>query len=243
MPRRTEKAALPTPPSDSPPYYSLMDPEALPDRDLYCVSCGYNLRGLTGDPICCPECGFSNAVAIMEIPAGDIRRQLKQMESAAAYSLLALGVLLVSLPVSWASLRFRGAVGPHAAALIGAALLAICLHYVRKSCGGSRGWLLALLMYWTCGVSMLAGAIALMVLAIWQTVEITSGLRMSDNWNTIVLIVVIVLTLALPVHLWVRVTYRLATWRLHALQRMVAVEVAEKEVRRKIGMATRPHES
>ena len=30
-------------------------PPAL-DEDLYCFTCGYNLRGLPGDPVRCPEC-------------------------------------------------------------------------------------------------------------------------------------------------------------------------------------------
>ena len=38
------------------------------DRDLYCLQCGYNLRGLSGDPRRCPECGHMN-------PLGDIERR------------------------------------------------------------------------------------------------------------------------------------------------------------------------
>jgi arginyl-tRNA synthetase len=40
------------------PGASQLEPPATPlDRDLYCPTCGYNLRGLSGDPIRCPECG------------------------------------------------------------------------------------------------------------------------------------------------------------------------------------------
>ncbi len=27
------------------------------DKDMLCPGCGYNLRGLPGNPRCCPECG------------------------------------------------------------------------------------------------------------------------------------------------------------------------------------------
>ena len=37
------------------------------DEDLYCLSCGYNVRGLTGNPIRCPECGDSNDCTADEI--------------------------------------------------------------------------------------------------------------------------------------------------------------------------------
>lgn len=29
---------------------------------LTCLHCGYLLRGLPGDPVCCPECGFHNSI-------------------------------------------------------------------------------------------------------------------------------------------------------------------------------------
>jgi len=32
------------------------------DEDLFCLTCGYNLRALRGDPVRCPECGEDNAV-------------------------------------------------------------------------------------------------------------------------------------------------------------------------------------
>jgi hypothetical protein len=39
------------------------------DIDLYCLNCGYNLRGLPGDPIRCPECGCLNPAH----PPGTVR--------------------------------------------------------------------------------------------------------------------------------------------------------------------------
>lgn len=31
-------------------------PASVEDIDLYCLQCGYNLRGQSGDPRRCPEC-------------------------------------------------------------------------------------------------------------------------------------------------------------------------------------------
>jgi hypothetical protein len=57
------------------------------DRDLYCLKCGYNLRGLSGDPVRCPECGYDNPIADVEIPADLIAAQLKKMEPGVAVTI------------------------------------------------------------------------------------------------------------------------------------------------------------
>jgi hypothetical protein len=36
------------------------------DRDSRCMQCGYNLRGLFGDPVRCPECGHANGRAELQ---------------------------------------------------------------------------------------------------------------------------------------------------------------------------------
>ena len=46
------------------------------DLDLFCLGCGYNLRGLCGDPRCCPECGTNNRVSDLTIPSHVIAKQL-----------------------------------------------------------------------------------------------------------------------------------------------------------------------
>lgn len=52
------------------------------DEDLYCVFCGYNLRGLTGNPTRCPECGGFNDRSVIAVPAQFIRGELRKMETA-----------------------------------------------------------------------------------------------------------------------------------------------------------------
>lgn len=50
--------------------------------DLYCLECGYNLRGLSGDPRRCPECGYLNPVGELGLTAEAVSRQLRGFENA-----------------------------------------------------------------------------------------------------------------------------------------------------------------
>ena len=83
------------------------DPDVALDEDLYCLTCGYNLRGLYGDPVRCPECGELNDLGTAAIPAEFIRRGLREMETAptycTAFALMIAAclpcILLASLPV------------------------------------------------------------------------------------------------------------------------------------------------
>ncbi len=52
------------------------------DEDLFCMQCGYNLRGLAGDPKRCPECGYLNALADIRMPARAIAAELRRLETA-----------------------------------------------------------------------------------------------------------------------------------------------------------------
>lgn len=78
------------------------------DEDLYCLTCGYNLRGLYGDPVRCPECGDSNDLGQITIPAVFIRRALHNMETAPTVAVaIALGasiVLVIAFYLSWPAL-------------------------------------------------------------------------------------------------------------------------------------------
>ena len=76
--------------------------------DLYCLRCGYNLRGLSGDPVRCPECAFLNPLGDAEIPAALISRQLKRMETAPASCVACVLAFVFLIPVTWFG-RFEGA--------------------------------------------------------------------------------------------------------------------------------------
>jgi hypothetical protein len=64
------------------------------DWDLHCLKCGYNLRGLSGDPVRCPECGSLNPLGEAEIPEELVTRQVRKLETPLALCALAttLGV-------------------------------------------------------------------------------------------------------------------------------------------------------
>ncbi|MFQ5461023.1 MAG: hypothetical protein ACE5E5_00175 [Phycisphaerae bacterium] len=81
-------------------------------QDLFCLHCGYNLRGLSGDPRRCPECGRQSAVADMLIPADQIRKALRRLETGPA---LATSVVLISLcflAMRWVAERAKRAIAP-----------------------------------------------------------------------------------------------------------------------------------
>ena len=66
------------------------------DFDLLCEGCGYNLRGLSGDVIRCPECAQVNVVAdIAEIPESLIAAWLRRAEAA---PLVCVAAILFALP-------------------------------------------------------------------------------------------------------------------------------------------------
>ncbi|MCH8148043.1 MAG: hypothetical protein IH987_08645 [Planctomycetes bacterium] len=50
-------------------------------ENIYCLQCGYNLRGLSGDPVRCPECGEKNSLGSAAIPARQIESALRHMET------------------------------------------------------------------------------------------------------------------------------------------------------------------
>jgi len=75
---------------------------ATADADLYCLSCGYNLRGLAGDPIRCPECGRSNPVATLVGTDADAEGRGRELRAALDVSVVAellLAGAVVAVPL------------------------------------------------------------------------------------------------------------------------------------------------
>ncbi len=89
------------------------DPDLALDEDLYCLTCGYNLRGLYGDPVRCPECGELNDLGTAAIPAEFIRRGLREMETAptycTAFALMIAACLAFVLLTNWPQSACPGA--------------------------------------------------------------------------------------------------------------------------------------
>jgi hypothetical protein len=116
----------------------------LTNVDLYCLDCGYNLRGLSGDPRRCPECGSPNPIGLTEIPKHLIKRQLRLMD---------LQTLL--MPLSLCTSLLFGVVGVGmvcdkfgrqsgwvltVTAVAGLGLLGWCVREFRSDCGSQPGW-------------------------------------------------------------------------------------------------------
>jgi hypothetical protein len=113
--------------------------------DVYCRSCGYNLRGLQGDPVRCPECGGLTDLALALLPAWAIRRAISQMENMPAYCLLFAFLSLSTAFLAW--IKHND----------GAAFFAICAvgcvmiwgYYVRqcRNAFQRRGWFVIMLWF------------------------------------------------------------------------------------------------
>ena len=127
----------------------------LEDIDLYCLNCGYNLRGLPGDPRRCPECGHLNRIGDLIPTAEMISEQLRRMETAPTFCVgLAIGVVLLVFLFSYGLLVNQpGKVTLEQLYCSGAAVVLACLFWLvyansfRRSCAGQRGWARLLRQY------------------------------------------------------------------------------------------------
>jgi hypothetical protein len=74
-----------------------VDSAAALDIDLYCLNCGYNLRGLSGNPIRCPECFHENARADLHCPPAEVQRRVRRMHRWADFCVLVAFLIIISL--------------------------------------------------------------------------------------------------------------------------------------------------
>lgn len=107
--------------------------------DLFCLTCGYNLRGLFGDPVRCPECGSTNDLGSALVPAHYIRNVLRAMEEAPAQclcvSLFGLVIVPLVIVIPWPNFLPSLVVVP---GMIAGWLWAF--FHTRRVFGGRRGW-------------------------------------------------------------------------------------------------------
>lgn len=112
----SESARAPEPAPGAHPFAAQLDPWShrpyrLPDADIaaaaadadtpietdfFCTHCKYNLRGLRGDPVRCPECGVWNARGILFLPPEYIRSAVRSVERAPRFMVI-LSVMSVLL--------------------------------------------------------------------------------------------------------------------------------------------------
>ena len=134
----------------------MSDPTPVIDEDLYCLTCSYNLRGLSGDPVRCPECGNLNPLGGAELPPDLIAKQLKRLEGELGGCFVALlaGVpfdvafcgLLLCAPQR-AFNHLGGVICDRSGRTHHERVLAFGLLEIPQVCSHKRGWLRALVMY------------------------------------------------------------------------------------------------
>lgn len=157
-----------------------------PNRNLYCLGCGYNLRGLSGDPRRCPECGKLNAMADLEVPAERINRALRRLQTGPALSTSAFTALILwLLPALYVVVfPFSGTSSPPLGIwifLISSIVLAVVAWVVgvfmfRSSCQPKSGWVIALATFHIFGTLVAASGIAAIAAVLWCVITVEASL-------------------------------------------------------------------
>lgn len=135
---------------DPPPSPTFPESRTI-DFDLPCLECDYNLRGLSGDPIRCPECGFRNPVV-----HGRVSHVFYMKEVLKAHHLIPqgawgclvalLGACLLVAEVFFSKWASRGPALSLLLAFIGLLILADSGRHFRQACATRDGWLRAYLL-------------------------------------------------------------------------------------------------
>ena len=97
MAQETEGRPLDGARTERPPTPAPQEPI---NEDLYCLHCAYNLRGLSGNPVRCPECGKLNTRDDLDCPPKMVGRRARRMETAAALCFLSVTGFLGSVVFS-----------------------------------------------------------------------------------------------------------------------------------------------
>jgi hypothetical protein len=210
--------------------------EIPPDTDLWCIECGYNLRGLSGDPRRCPECGCENPLGDVELPASLIRRQLRQMESAPTWCVAATvsGLPLLAVLVMVIAEGPGGAgealvcTGVPTVFIIALWWMAVCRF--KDSCRSRPGWRSALAMYHLYALALvlpvaagLIGAGLWVVERSWHRIDAMSCLAGIASVGFLAGAILLG-----------RVVRRRLKQIIDPLQREAAVRIAREEVRRRL---------
>ena len=127
------------------------------DEDLYCITCGYNLRGLHTDPRRCPECGAVHTVEELRLPADLVSRQLWQLEACPKWSVGGLWLTAAGLiPIA---MRVGAGLCGGFVLVLGLAIWLVGALGFAQACRYKRGWWRVLLYYYV--VWSLAGGAVL----------------------------------------------------------------------------------
>ena len=149
---------------------------------VVCIRCGYDLRGHSGDPCICPECGHQNSLADVRIPEKLIEKELRQLETTptaciVGFGLCVTGVIFFALGTFAAGLIVGG---------IGSLVWLTCSVYFGMMCGFRHGWLAVLLWFHLASILtvfvLAAVTFALMALYVYELIP---------EWALLVIMIVI----------------------------------------------------
>ncbi len=207
------------------------NPYLLKNRDgsiagnLYCLECGYNLRGLYGDPVRCPECGHENDLGTAAIPAEIIEKTLRNMETTPTLccALMVLGICATP----WLPHGFNLAPVLIMICVAGWATLAARM---KSACHERAGWKEVLFQF---HVATLLGASPL--LGTWLSMVLSQMSRgNTDRYGNWFLVGWFAYLPLFIVALWI---HRTARRRLDVFQRETAVEIARQTLMKSLRRA------
>lgn len=196
---------------------------------MFCLNCGYNLRGHSGDPVRCPECGHTNRLADLEVPGELMARALRRMETGAALCGATMCTLLYWLLPVLAVMLFQLHSPPslYIWAFVLAAIVASVVFWIvgvfffRASCGGKRGWFGALLRFNALACLIAGMGMSVIVLVGWCWLVVKAS-RPAIPVVEIIFVIVCVPCLVLGT-VWL---YRRAKRMIRRLQRETAAGYA-----------------
>lgn len=195
--------------------------------DVYCLECGYNLRGHAGDPRRCPECSHLNRMEDLEVPAKLIRKALRRLESGAATCGVSAAVMLLVVPllivmvqpnVQLPTFAWIFVVGVGVAAMI---FFVVGMFHFRRSCAPESRWLAALVRFTVLACLIaLSGSVAFV--AVVRSVVLAVVARPAVQLNQLGPWIAVAIAM-LPLSAWL---YRVAKRAIHPLQRETAARFA-----------------
>jgi hypothetical protein len=214
-------------------------PSRVVDFDIPCLTCGYNLRGLAGDRLRCPECGHLNPLGKAEIPEALITARLRRKE---APLVVCVGALLFALPWQFmlCSLlvdAMGGNLGPNAVSEILSCVgvpaflpLLVWLAAVfsfRASCQGKPGWGRLLARYHLYGIGVGGAMLAAMLIIPAVLSPIERGMQMSNYLTP----VIVFSGAIIGVRKLLGGPYRRLMIDIHVVQRDAAISKIREEAR------------
>jgi DNA-directed RNA polymerase subunit RPC12/RpoP len=143
-----------------------------------CVKCGYNLRGLRGDPVRCPECGFLNPRTRQRRIKSRTNKKVCQLKPRIRDVLIpavGVGVGVAVATMFWLPL---GAVGTVFAAVVWWQNV----RRFRRACESRPGWLRGLIAYHLAAAPWLAIAVAALI-ASYQEGSLWAVAHFAKRWG------------------------------------------------------------